>query len=186
MRKLNESLDYHDMVDEVEPNISVDEYSAKMGKDKDVVTVTFTVNSKQCGEDLVSWLETGYDFVLDSAVSDGELDNGKYLVFLELNRRTRVPERICEILEDLETLTGIKLKDWSVEVDDETYDANPQVLSQVIVLSPKEYARMKRKEEKEDELNQMRDIANLERPTGEEPTEPVDQDLQNMKSAAGL
>jgi hypothetical protein len=157
-RILTEGLDYEDMQGQVDPKITVDEYSAKMGKDKDIVTVTFTVNSKLAGDDLVSWFERGYDFVLDASVSDGEIEPGKYLVFVEMNRRLAVPERIIELLEDLQTLTALKLKDWTVEVDDETYDADIDILKQVIIMNPNEY---KMEEEKEEELNEMRTIANL-------------------------
>jgi hypothetical protein len=157
-RILTEGLDYEDMQGQVEPKVTVDEYAAKMGKDKDIVTVTFVVNSKMAGEDLVSWFERGYDFVLDASVSDGEIEPSKYLVFVEMNRRLAVPERIIELLEDLQTLTGLKLKDWTIEVDDETYDADIDILKQVIILNPNEY---KIEEEQEEELNEMRTIANL-------------------------
>jgi len=157
-RILTEGLDYEDMQGQVEPKVTVDEYAAKMGKDKDIVTVTFVVNSKMAGEDLVSWFERGYDFVLDASVSDGEIEPNKYLVFVEMNRRLAVPERIIELLEDLQTLTGLKLKDWTIEVDDETYDADIDILKQVIILNPNEY---KIEEEQEEELNEMRTIANL-------------------------
>ena len=157
-RILTEGLDYEDMQGQVEHKVTVDEYSAKMGKDKDIVTVTFVVNSKMAGEDLVSWFERGYDFVLDASVSDGEIEPSKYLVFVEMNRRLAVPERIIELLEDLQTLTGLKLKDWTIEVDDETYDADIDILKQVIILNPNEY---KIEEEQEEELNEMRTISNL-------------------------
>ena len=77
MTIINESLDYQDMKDQVEATITVDEYSAKMGSDKDIVTLTFTTNGKLAAEDLVTWFERGYDFVLDASVSDGELEPGK-------------------------------------------------------------------------------------------------------------
>ena len=157
-RILTEGLDYEDMQGQVEPKVTVDEYAAKMGKDKDIVTVTFLVNSKLAGDDLVSWFERGYDFVLDASVSEGEIEPNKYLVFVEMNRRLAVPERIIELLDDLQTLTGLKLKDWTVEVDDETYDADIDILKQVIILNPNEY---KIEEEQEEELNEMRTIANL-------------------------
>ena len=155
---LTEGLDYEDMQGQVEPKVTVDEYAAKMGKDKDIVTVTFTVNSKLAGEDLVSWFERGYDFVLDASASEGEIEPGKYLVFVEMNRRLAVPERIIELLDDLQTLTAFKLKDWTIEVDDETYDADVDILKQVIICNPNEY---KIEEEQEEELNEMRTIANL-------------------------
>ena len=103
-RIINEGLDYLDMVDQIEPTVSVDEYSAKMGKDSDIVTLAFTVNSEAAGNDLVDWFERGYDFVLDAQVSEGEVKPGQYLVFVEMNRRSSVPKRIIELLDDLEKL----------------------------------------------------------------------------------
>ena len=44
MTILNESLDYMDMDGQISDKITVDEYAAKMGKDKDIVTITFKVN----------------------------------------------------------------------------------------------------------------------------------------------
>lgn len=189
MKKLNEALDYRDFEGEVLPTITVDEYAAKMGKDKDVVTITFTVKSKLCGKDLVNWLEGGYDFILDAATSTGEVSSDKWLVFAEMNRRSNVPDRIVEILEDLESLTGLKLDDWTVEIDDKEYKANADSLKNVIILSPKEYKRIKRREEKEEELNNMRDIANLDRPVDDEAdVEPkeMDQELKEFINRAGL
>ena len=156
---INEGLDYHDMVGQIKPLLTVDEYKAKMGKDSDIVTLAFIVNSKLVGQDLVSWLEKGYDFVLDASLSDGEIQPGKYLVFVEMNRRTNVPERIIDILEDMKTLTDMNLDDWTVKVNDEDYNPDVDTLKQVIILSPKEY---KEKKELEKELNEVREIANLE------------------------
>ena len=104
---LNEGLDYHDLEGIVIPRLTVDEYAAQMGKDSEIVTIAFIVKNKQAGEDLSDWFERGYDFVLDAQVSDGELSSGKYLVFVEMNRRTTVPERIITLLDDLETLTAL-------------------------------------------------------------------------------
>ena len=81
---LAEGLNYLDMEGQVEPKITVDEYEAKMGKDKDIVTVTFVVKNKLAGDDLVGWFERGYSYVLDASVSDGEFDKDKYLVFVEI------------------------------------------------------------------------------------------------------
>lgn len=156
---LKEGLDYHDLKGQVEPIVSVDEYKAKMGKDSDVVTVTFIVNSKLAGQDLVSWFEIGYDYVLDASISDGEAEPGKYLVFVEMDRRTKVPERIVELLDDLETLTDLKLEDYKIMVEDKEYEANAETLKNVIVLSPHDY---RVKKEKQDELNEFRNNAGLD------------------------
>lgn len=176
---INESLDYMDMEGQLSNRVTVDEYSAKMGKDKDVVTVTFKVNSKLAGEDLVSWFERGYDFVLDASVSDGEIEPGKYLVFVEMERRSRVPERIIQLLSDLETLTGFKLKDWTVEVEGDDYDADEQVIRQVMILNPNEY---KLEREKDEKLNEFRNLAGLD-------SKPLHQDdayIKTIKTMAGM
>lgn len=179
-RILQEGLDYEDMQGQIEPKVTVDEYVAKIGKDKDIVTLTFVVKSNLAGKDLVSWFERGYDFVLDANVSEGEIEPGKYLVFVELNRRLAVPERIIELLDDLQTLTTFKLKDWTVEVDDEEYDADKEVLSQVLILNPNEY-----KMKKEEELNEMRTLANLDvvKNVYVDQNDPF---IKNLKTIAGI
>ena len=131
-RIINEGLDYLDMVDQIEPTVSVDEYAAKMGKDSDIVTLAFIVKSEAAGNDLVDWFERGYDWILDSSLSEGELSPGKYLVFVEMKRRTKVPARIIELLDDLETLTGMELKEWSVTIDEEDHAPDEEVLKELI------------------------------------------------------
>ena len=179
-RILNEGLDYMDMEHQIEPTVSVDEYAAKMGKDSDIVTLAFIVNSEAAGNDLVDWFERGYDWILDSSLSEGELSPGKYLVFVEMKRRTKVPERIVELLEDLETLTGMELSEWSVTIDEKEYDADAEVLKELITISPHEY-----REENEDEegLNEMRHRAGLD--TVKLHGEP-DSELKAFISMAGL
>lgn len=156
---LNEGLDYHDLKGQVEPVVTVDEYKAKMGKDSDVVTLAFTVNSKLAGQDLVAWFEIGYDFVLDASVSDGEIEPGKYLVFVEMDRRLKVPERIVDLLTDMETLTDIKPEQYKILVDDTEHVADAEILKNVIILSPHDYRVEK---EKEEELNEYRLRAGLD------------------------
>lgn len=179
-RIINEGLDYLDMVDQIEPTVSVDEYSAKMGKDSDIVTLAFTVKSEAAGNDLVDWFERGYDWVLDASLSEGELSPGKYLVFVEMKRRTKVPERIVELIEDLETLTDLKVTEWTINIDEEDYDADVDLLKQKITISPHEY-----REENEDEegLNEMRHRAGLD--TINLHGEP-DSELKAFISMAGL
>ena len=157
MKKLFEGLDHLDLENQVTPTISVDEYSAKMGSDDEIVTLAFTVKGEEASKDLVSWFERGYNWVLDADVSDGEVSFGKYLVFVELDRRTKSPERIVELVEDLETLTGISSKDWTITVNKQEYDCDVEQLKQVIILSPHQY-----RQEKETDLNEMRTMSGLE------------------------
>lgn len=180
-RILNEGLDYHDLEGQMLPVISVDEYAAHMGKNSEIVTLAFTVKNKQAGDDLCDWFERGYDFVLDSEVSEGEISPGKFLVFVEMNRRTSVPERIIELIKDLDTLTDMKVKDWTIIVDEEEYEADEDVLKQVIVLSPHNY---RVEEENEEELNEMRERAGLEVKSLH--ADKQDAEIKAFKSIAGL
>ena len=178
---INEGLDYHDLEGQILPEVTVDEYAAHMGIDSEIVTLAFTIKNKQAGDDLCDWFERGYDFVLDAQVSEGEISPNKYVVFVEMNRRSTVPARIIELLEDLETLTDMKLSDWTIIVDDNEYEPTEEVLKQVIVLSPHNY---RVDEEREEDLNEMRHRAGLDvKPihTGKQ-----DADLKAFKAMAGL
>lgn len=174
-----EGLDFHDMENQLVPTVTVDEYAAKMGEDKDIVTLAFIVKSEAAGNDLVDWFERGYDWVLDASLSDGELTSGKWVLFVEMNRRSTVPSRIIELLSDLKTLTALDLNEWTVQVEDEDYEPEEQILKQVIICNPNEY---KVEKEKEDELNEMRGIAGLDA----KPIYEKDKEIKDFLSSAGL
>lgn len=178
--RLNEGLDYHDMKGQIDPKVSVDEYAAKMGEDSQIVTLTFILKNKEAAKDLVSWLEIGYDYILDASVSDGEVEPGKWLVFVEMKRRSNVPEKIVQILKDLQTLTDRDVKEYVLKINDEEYDANEDVLKQVIILNPREYEREKGEDE---ELNEMRQIAGL--PNKKVYTD-IDMEIKDYMNKAGL
>lgn len=180
--QLNESLQYLDMERQVVPNLSIDKYESKIGDNSDYVTAAFTMNSKEASDDLCSWLERGYDWVVDAETSPGEVIRGKYLVFVEMNRRTSVPKRIIELLDDLETLTALPVKDWTIIVDDEEYSPEEDVLKQVITISPHEYRETEEVEEKE--INEMRERAGLEVKAIH--ADKQDADIKAFKSMAGL
>jgi hypothetical protein len=178
------ALDYMDLEGQLKDKITIDEYSAKMGKDSDIVTVTFTTNSKLAAKDLVTWFERGYDFVLDASVSDGEIEPGKWLVFIEMDRRSKVPNRIITLLSDLETLTGLEVDDWTVEIDGDEYEANEEILKQKMILNPNEYKDKKESEDEEPEtdLNEMRLRAGLDVKTDY----VEDEYIKNLKAIAGF
>lgn len=180
-RIIFEGLDYHDMEGQMIPLVTVDEYAAKMGSNSDIVTLSFIVKSEAAGNDLVDWFERGYDWVLDASLSEGEIEPNRWLVFVEISRRSTVPKRIIELLKDLKTLTSLKLPEWTVQVEDEDYEPEEQILHQVIVCNPNAY---KIEKEEEDELNEMRSVAGL-------PAKPIfeknkDSELKDFISKAGL
>ena len=179
---LNEGLDFHDLEGQMIPTVTVDEYAAHMGTDSEIVTLAFTIKSEAAGNDLVDWFEKGYDFVLDAQVSEGEVKPGQFLVFVEMNRRSSVPKRIIELLDDLETLTAIPVKDWTIIVDEEEYSPEEDVLKQVITISPHDYRE--EEEVEEEEINEMRERAGLEVKAIH--ADKQDADIKAFKSMAGL
>lgn len=178
------ALDYMDLEGQLNDKITIDEYAAKMGKDSDIVTITFTTHSKLAAKDLVTWFERGYDFVLDASVSDGEIEPGKWLVFVEMDRRSKVPERIITLLSDLETLTGIEINDWTVEIEGDEYEASEEIMKEKMILNPNEYKDKKDSEddENDEELNEMRLRAGLDVKT----SYVEDEYIKNLKAIAGL
>jgi len=179
---LNEGLDYHDLEGQMIPTVTVDEYAAHMGTDSEIVTLAFTIKSEAAGNDLVDWFERGYDFVLDAQVSEGEVKPGQFLVFVEMNRRSSVPKRIIELLDDLETLTDIPVKDWTIIVDEEEYSPEEEVLKQVITISPHDYRE--EVEVEEEEINEMRERAGLEVKVIH--ADKQDAEIKAFKAMAGL
>ena len=170
MRKvLVEGLDHLDFENQIIPVVSVDEYEAKSGENDEIITFTFIVKGKAVGEDLCDWLIKGYDFINDSEVSEGELMANRFVVFVETNRRSKAPERLLEILEDLETLTGLSLDDWTVKINDEDYPAKLSAIKPHIITIPLEYREQNEETSEEEpeedfidgDLNEMRNIAGL-------------------------
>lgn len=106
-QQLNEELLSGDLRSLVNNIFEIDSYASKMGSDEDIVVMSFTVEQKEPAQDLVNFIERGYEFVLDADLTPGELQDGKYKVFVEMERTRRVPEQIMEILYGLEKLCEI-------------------------------------------------------------------------------
>jgi hypothetical protein len=93
-----------DLKDLVYNIFEIDSYKSKMGNDKDIVTLSFSTLTKESGEDLVDFIEKGYNFVLDADVTAGEQSDGTYKVFVEMERKTSVPQEIMELINGLKSL----------------------------------------------------------------------------------
>jgi len=178
MKVLTESLKYKDMKEQVTPILGIDEFKSRIGNDSDIIVLNFIVASSAVGNDLVDWLERGYDWVIDAEISPGEVLDKKFYVFAEMNRRSTAPRRIMEVLEDLFTLTDIKAEDWEISIDNEKHPASQEFLEKAMLLSP-----MKYKQSMEGELNEWRERAGLKTvPLYDE----LDQDLLNFQRQAGI
>jgi hypothetical protein len=174
---LCEALEYKDMEGQIKPTLHVDEFASKMGDDDDIIVASFFVRSQQAARDLMNWFEKGYDWVMDADVSPGEIAPGRYLVYIEMRRRTSAGARLAEAIQDLETLTELEPQDWVMHYQDQTVPFTKENFDKLVPLSPKEY-----RARRESNLNEMRAAAGLE-------TVPIfdrDRDIRQLQSAAGI
>ena len=105
---LNESLHASDLRDLVKKVFEIDSYKSKIGKDEDVVVLSFTVDQEDPAKDLENFFEMGYSFILDADVSPGETDDGTYKVYVEIERSRHASEQIFELIEGVKKLTGLE------------------------------------------------------------------------------
>jgi hypothetical protein len=111
---LFEGLEAGDLARLIHPELHIDEFKSKLGDDADIVVVSFKIDSKEPANDLVAFVEKGYDWVVDADVSSGEMDDGSYIVFVELDRNQDLAENIMDMMEDLMNLTDQSVQDWRV------------------------------------------------------------------------
>lgn len=174
---LSEGLQYKDLDGLMKPTVHVDEFSSKMGDDEDIIVLSFFVRDKGAAKDLMAWFEKGYDFVLDADMSPGEIKPNRFLVYVELRRRSAVPRQVQELLDDLSTLTEFSLDDWMITYDDSSVPYSEDAFAKLVPLTPDEYRKTH-----EADLNEWREAAGL----------PVKQihktkpDLEELQRAAGI
>lgn len=176
-RQLFESLNYKDLEGMMKPTIHVDEFAAKMGEDDDVCVVSFFVRDKNAAKDLMNWFEKGYDWVMDADQSPGEIKSNRYLVYVEMRRRSSLPRQLEEMLDDLGTLTEYSVDDWELHYDGKTYPWSPETFGKLVPLNPRDY-----RERKERDLNEMRVAAGIT----VKPTYENDAVMRSIQSAAGI
>ena len=173
-----ESLDYKELEGLMKPTIHVDEFSSKMGDDDDIIVVSFFLRDQQAAKDLMNWFEKGYDFVLDADRSPGEIKPNRYLVYVEIRRRSTAGGHVEQLLNDLNTLTEFDVSDWTMHYKGKEIPFNRDTFDQTVPLSPKAY-----RERYEGDLNEMRVAAGMPVVTTYDRRDP---DLQAIQSAAGL
>jgi hypothetical protein len=87
------SIQHNDLVDLIEPIISIDQYKSKVGDDKNIVVVAFSIKDPDPAKDLSQFIETGHETV-DVDVSPGPDKDGLYKVFVELERNSKLFDSI--------------------------------------------------------------------------------------------
>jgi hypothetical protein len=177
--RLSESLSFKDFEGLIKPTIHVDEFSSKMGDDDDIIVISFFVRDPQAAKDLMMWFEKGYDFVLDADKSPGEIKPGRYLVYVEIRRRSTAGAHVEQLLDDLNTLTEFESSnDWSMHYKNKDIPFTRDAFDATVPLSPKDYRTRYEKD-----LNEVRIAAGL-------PVvsiyDPQDKTLQTIQTAAGI
>jgi hypothetical protein len=176
---LFESLGFKDMEGLIKPTIHVDEFSSKMGDDDDIIVISFFVRDPQAAKDLMSWFEKGYDFVLDADRSPGEIKPGRYLVYVEIRRRSTAGGYVEQLLDDLNTLTEYTgSQDWIMHYRDQEVPFSRDTFDSTVPLTPKAYRNRYEKE-----LNEVRIAAGVPVVTT---YNKRDRDLQIIQAAAGI
>lgn len=128
-----------DLKDLVYHIFEIDSFASKMGDDKNIITLSFSVKDKAPADDLVSFLESGYSFVLDADATTGEQKDGTYKVFVELQRERGATNNIMEIVDgvsklaDLDNIKFRYYKNW------QSKSASQQTLDEEVPLDPDNY-----------------------------------------------
>ena len=170
-------LEYKCLKGMIKPTIHIDEFASKMGEDDDVLVASFYVTDEQAAKDLVGWFEKGYQFILDADRSPGEISPNKYLVYVEMKRRSNIGDNLSTMLEDLSTLCELESVDWTFRYGKQEQEFTTEQFEKVVPTSPKAYRL-----DKELGLNEVRSRAGLA-------TKRIyenDKEIQKLKDIANL
>ena len=179
---LRENLEQGDLKRLVHNELHIDEYKSKMGSDADVCVVSFKVAGKEPSADLVSFVEKGYEYVLDADVSSGEKEGGDYLVFVELERTPELPEQLMQMMEDLMNLTEQKIEDWRVryQKSNKEHAMTVDTIKDIVPLTAEVYE--KKYGDIHAELDSMKATAGVPVTT----KAPKNEYTESLKLAAGI
>jgi hypothetical protein len=119
--------------------------------------------------DLETFLEKGYDWILDAETSAGEIEDSYYLVFVEAERRSDYPKKFMSLLSDLKNITDIEDSDWTMlpylgTKKDPRYNLTQNNIATHVPLSPKKYRDNKAAN---DVMEGMLNIARVPRTLGD-------------------
>jgi hypothetical protein len=132
-------LRHGDLRDLVYNIFEVDSFASKMGADKDIVTLSFSVKTKESADDLMNFFEAGYEFVLDADSTNGEQSDGTYKVFVEMDRDSNVSENIMELVNGLQQLTDSQEFKFRYYKNFRSKDVSQESLEELVPNDPSKY-----------------------------------------------
>jgi len=141
MMLVNEGLKAGDLEGVVSKRFSVDQFKSKMGEDRNIMVLAFSVDGQAPAKDLERFAETGYKEVLDADATPGSLEDGKHRVFVEFARIEAVDQHIRRFLDDLGKLAGIETFEFTYHKRTVPFEASAKNLSDVLPRTPEAYAQ---------------------------------------------
>jgi len=139
MTLVNEGLKAGDLEGVVSKRFSVDQFKSKMGEDRNIMVLAFSVDSLAAAKDLERFAETGYKEVLDADATPGTLEDGKHRVFIEFARVESVDQHVRRFLDDLSKLTNIEAFEFTYHKRTVPFEASAKNLADVLPRTPEAY-----------------------------------------------
>jgi len=141
MTLVNEGLKAGDLDGVVSKRFSVDQFKSKMGEDRNIMVLAFTVDGMAPAKDLERFAETGYKEVLDADATPGTLEDGKHRVFVEFARVEQVDQHVRKFLDDLKKLTNIEIFEFTYHKDPTPFEASAKNLADILPRTPEMYTQ---------------------------------------------
>ena len=141
MTLVNEGLKAGDLDGVVSKRFSVDQFKSKMGEDRNIMVLAFTVDGMAPAKDLERFAETGYKEVLDADATPGTLEDGKHRVFVEFARVEAVDQHVRKFLDDLKKLTNIETFEFTYHKNVTPFEASAANLAKILPRTPEAYAQ---------------------------------------------
>jgi len=182
---ITEGSEINDLARLVKPELTIDEFRSKMGEDKDIIVLGFTVMNKEPAADLVDFIEKSYDWVLDADISSGETSDGNFVVFVEIQRKSSAAKNIFAMLTDVLNLTSQEMDEWTFTYykGSDKLPVTEENLTDKIISTPAEY-ELKTNDSLDESirLNSLRALAGVT----VQPKKITDSLLYNMQIMAGI
>jgi len=141
MQIVKEGLKAGDLDGVVSKRFSVDQFKSKMGEDRNIMVLAFTVDGMAPAKDLERFAETGYKEVLDADATPGTLEDGKHRVFVEFARVENVDQHIRIFLDDLKKLANIEKFEFTYHKRTVPFEATAKNLADVLPRTPVSYTQ---------------------------------------------
>jgi hypothetical protein len=132
MQIIKEGLKAGDLDGVVSKRFSVDQFKSKMGEDRNIMVLAFTVDGMAPAKDLERFAESGFKEVLDADATPGTLEDGKHRVFIEFARVESVDQHIRKFLDDLKNLANIDIFEFTYHKNVTPFEASAKNLADVL------------------------------------------------------